>query len=606
MTIRNEIRYLTERVRSMDKEYDMQIARLKERVDSIAETLDILGDEETMEALKAGIEDIKAGRVTEQEQPKGSFHCGWCGDVSDQHAADWPTHPVVYRSSPPEPYDVEIMGGLAEARAAEDRIEKAADTPESDTCNWDSILCYNCRKVLKECLCKDGPQVIYNDHLVRPCDHPMYAESPPESKLWPMTSREKIEALTEPYDVEIMGGLAEPRETPPEPTEKEQPKGVREEKCPNQPDPKAGMQDKNTDSEYFEHRINWIMRELENHYHLSNNTGPSNRETGRPTSFKPDQYDTKADGKTRGVSGALEGDNMDPKEQPKGKCAICGLEDFADADGNCKECGWIPEPDAPESDEPGNADEGRCFFCHRYRHECTCGNTPNKPDPKDTPENLEQYIGYLCWWNKGDEKWEEILELDEGDIKHAATMGGIPIEPHPQTLRLKAAEAEVRDIRSLWEPLGAEVMKESTYELVKGALDGNDKLMTERDKLHNTVTELLKTESDLVKELRAEVERLNKRDGNAAISLAYATEYPFNFEDLEVVDFGVADNGYVVKSAMFDKIQDTLKAVRGLVKEIEYYCEQDMDMGDYRETIESIQTAIATNKTYIDNQQEKP
>ncbi len=45
-----------------------------------------------------------------------------------------------------------------------------------------------------------------------------------------------------------------------------------------------------------------------------------------------------------------------------------------------------------------------------------------------------------------------------------------------------------------------------------------------------------------------EVERLRARDGNATITLGYETEdYPYNFEKLQIVDFGVSDNQYVVE-----------------------------------------------------------
>ena len=52
-----------------------------------------------------------------------------------------------------------------------------------------------------------------------------------------------------------------------------------------------------------------------------------------------------------------------------------------------------------------------------------------------------------------------------------------------------------------------------------------------------------------------ENERLSLRDGKASVELCYKTTvYPFNRVDLEVGDFGVADNEYVVESAFVDGI----------------------------------------------------
>jgi Lar family restriction alleviation protein len=69
--------------------------------------------------------------------------------------------------------------------------------------------------------------------------------------------------------------------------------------------------------------------------------------------------------------------------------------------------------------------------------------------------------------------------------------------------------------------------------------------------------------------LKAEVERLNKRDGSASIDLSYATEdYPFNVEELAIVDFGVADNGYVVTSTYVTRLQAENKKMREALKKI--------------------------------------
>jgi len=49
-------------------------------------------------------------------------------------------------------------------------------------------------------------------------------------------------------------------------------------------------------------------------------------------------------------------------------------------------------------------------------------------------------------------------------------------------------------------------------------------------------------------ELKAEVERLQTRDGNATIELCFSDgNNPFAREKLKIIDFGVADNVYVVE-----------------------------------------------------------
>ena len=59
----------------------------------------------------------------------------------------------------------------------------------------------------------------------------------------------------------------------------------------------------------------------------------------------------------------------------------------------------------------------------------------------------------------------------------------------------------------------------------------------------------------------AEIERLRMRDGNAAISLLLPTEAnPFERDDVYVLDFGVADNCYLVESPEVKKLLDDLAA----------------------------------------------
>jgi hypothetical protein len=66
-----------------------------------------------------------------------------------------------------------------------------------------------------------------------------------------------------------------------------------------------------------------------------------------------------------------------------------------------------------------------------------------------------------------------------------------------------------------------------------------------------------------IEKLEEENKRLLARDGKATITLSYPTkDYPFNTEDLEVVDFGVADNGYMVTSKLFNAMQEENKRLR--------------------------------------------
>ena len=52
----------------------------------------------------------------------------------------------------------------------------------------------------------------------------------------------------------------------------------------------------------------------------------------------------------------------------------------------------------------------------------------------------------------------------------------------------------------------------------------------------------------LIQELTAEIERLRKREGNATIILSMPTaEHPLNTEELKIVDYGYADNIYMVE-----------------------------------------------------------
>ena len=74
---------------------------------------------------------------------------------------------------------------------------------------------------------------------------------------------------------------------------------------------------------------------------------------------------------------------------------------------------------------------------------------------------------------------------------------------------------------------------------------------------------------ECIASLKAEVDRLGKRDGNATISLSYeGTDHPFEFDECEVVDFGVADNGYVVTSPLVDSLKAQLAEAQAVVEKL--------------------------------------
>ncbi len=70
-------------------------------------------------------------------------------------------------------------------------------------------------------------------------------------------------------------------------------------------------------------------------------------------------------------------------------------------------------------------------------------------------------------------------------------------------------------------------------------------------------------------EARAEIERLSKRDGNAKHELVYDDgDNPFAREKLEHVDFGVADNNYVLESHLLNNTLEQIKAKNKLIKQM--------------------------------------
>jgi cell division septum initiation protein DivIVA len=83
-----------------------------------------------------------------------------------------------------------------------------------------------------------------------------------------------------------------------------------------------------------------------------------------------------------------------------------------------------------------------------------------------------------------------------------------------------------------------------------------------------------------VDELRAENKRLSKRDCNATVKLSYETkEYPFNTEELEILDIGVLDNTYIVESKLFNDLQQQL------AEKDKIMCQLIKDCTNYQNTL---------------------
>jgi chromosome segregation ATPase len=115
---------------------------------------------------------------------------------------------------------------------------------------------------------------------------------------------------------------------------------------------------------------------------------------------------------------------------------------------------------------------------------------------------MERYIGYFCWWDK-DDAGEEILILQKDTIAEAQKRH-IPIEPHPQTLRLIAAEAEVSELK--WKCIGwidaARKHREDARFIGEELITKKDAILKYRNDINTHWAERAK--------LKAEVERLQK------------------------------------------------------------------------------------------------
>ena len=83
-----------------------------------------------------------------------------------------------------------------------------------------------------------------------------------------------------------------------------------------------------------------------------------------------------------------------------------------------------------------------------------------------------------------------------------------------------------------------------------------------------------------IDEQQAEIDRLRDRDGNAGIELNYETpEFPFHRRELEIVDFSVSENQYVVTDpvgqAEIDKLRQHAESLAKALDNIEVMVEDE-------------------------------
>lgn len=101
------------------------------------------------------------------------------------------------------------------------------------------------------------------------------------------------------------------------------------------------------------------------------------------------------------------------------------------------------------------------------------------------------------------------------------------------------------------------ILVEEAYEKRLGEYEKQlEARFTENKELYGHWQNALDQNAKPIGELEQQLERYKQRDGNAYIKLSYATEaYPFNFTKLNVADFGISDNEYIVTSELFDSLQ---------------------------------------------------
>jgi len=69
--------------------------------------------------------------------------------------------------------------------------------------------------------------------------------------------------------------------------------------------------------------------------------------------------------------------------------------------------------------------------------------------------------------------------------------------------------------------------------------------------------------------LKLEIDRLNAREGNVSITLAYSTKNStFEQEKLQIIDVGVSDNVYIVESKVLNSLQNEVDRLKSALIEI--------------------------------------
>lgn len=130
---------------------------------------------------------------------------------------------------------------------------------------------------------------------------------------------------------------------------------------------------------------------------------------------------------------------------------------------------------------------------------------------------------------------------------------------------------EINDSTEICPGCGANVRAlsaELQLKIRKDAIVGWRATVEEKDAEIATLKEEAVTLHNLADARMEEIERLSKRDGNATIELVYGNgDNPFAREELKHVDFGVADNGYVVESKLVADLQTRIAELEAVLRE---------------------------------------
>lgn len=143
--------------------------------------------------------------------------------------------------------------------------------------------------------------------------------------------------------------------------------------------------------------------------------------------------------------------------------------------------------------------------------------------------------------------WNKLI-LGEEDSQTAPVCNGTVREMIAEIDRLKAELEESTILNSEYKIItDAHKRQSKRYEnIYRREFEAKQQLKA----AESEITELDGALSEIKRQLaeaRAENESYRSRDGKSSVTFSFETsDYPFNFEDLEVVDFGVSDNQYIV------------------------------------------------------------